>query len=192
VAECLTLSDVPTAWQSASIVHLGPVAQEVDADLAEAFPHALLGVTPQGWLRRWGADGLVTPAEWGDAERVLSRADAVVLSLEDLGGDRERLDRYRRLVHILVLTVGRDGAIVYAAGRQERVRAYLVAESDPTGAGDLFATGYFIRLFEAGDVIEAARFANCVASFAVEGGGPASAPSREQVEERLLHGRLRG
>jgi len=191
VAERLTLADVPPEWRGGRIVHLGPVAQEVDPGLAEAFPGALLGVTPQGWMRCWDAEGLVQPIEWALAERVLAMADVVVLSLEDLGGDRERLERYRRRARTFVLTVGRDGAIVYAQGREERVPAYLVAEVDPTGAGDLFATGYLVRLFETGDVVEAARFANCVASFAVEALGSANIPSREQVEERLRHGRLR-
>lgn len=190
VAEPLTLADVPAAWRGAHIVHLGPVAQEVDPDLAEAFPAALLGVTPQGWMRRWDADGLVRPTVWAQAERVLALADAAVLSIEDLD-DRQSLERYCRLARVLVLTVGREGAIVYSQGREERLPAYLVEEVDPTGAGDLFAAGYFVRLAETGDVIEAARFANCVASFAVEAEGPARIPSREQVEERLRHGRLR-
>ena len=64
------------------------------------------------------------------------------------------------LVATGVLTVGREGAIVYHEGRQQRVPAYAVEEVDPTGAGDVFATAYLIRLHETGDVIEAARFAN--------------------------------
>jgi len=190
-AEPLGLADVPLEWRKARIVHLGPVAQEVDPALAEAFPGALLGVTPQGWMRRWNVEGLIQPTEWAQAERVLAVADVAVLSLEDLGGDRGSLERYRRHARILVLTIGREGAVVYYRGQEERLPAYIVEEVDPTGAGDLFATGYFIRLAETGDPIEAARFANCVASFAVEAKGLASIPSREQVEARLRHGRLR-
>lgn len=191
LAEPLTLADVPAEWRRARIVHLGPVAQEVDPGLAEAFPNALLGVTPQGWMRRWGAEGLVQPTEWAQAERILAVADVAILSLEDLGGNRQSLERYRHQARILVLTLGREGAIVYAQGREERLPAYAVNEVDPTGAGDLFATGYFVRLAETGDPIEAARFANCVASFAVEAEGLTNIPSREQVEERLRQGRLR-
>jgi sugar/nucleoside kinase (ribokinase family) len=191
VADPLTLDDVPSEWREARIVHLGPVAQEVDPRLAEAFPGALLGVTPQGWMRRWDAEGLVSPIEWAHAECVLAVADVVILSLEDLRGDRQPLERYRRQARTLILTIGREGAIVYSCGREERVPAYVVEEVDPTGAGDLFATGYLIRLLETGDVIEAARFANCVASFAVEAVGPANIPSREQVEERMRQGHLR-
>jgi len=42
-----------------------------------------------------------------------------------------------------------------------------------------------LRLRETGDAYQAAPFANCAASFAVEGDGTTTVPTREQVEERL-------
>jgi hypothetical protein len=191
VAALLTPEQLPLAWRKAPIVHLGPVAQEISPALAEAFDDALIGVTPQGWLRRWDDDGLVAPAEWRDSERILDAAHVVVLSLEDLGGDRPRLEALARKARLLVLTLGEQGALVYQGGRRQRVRAYAVEEIDPTGAGDVFATGFLIRYAETGDAIESARFANCVASFVVEGIGPANLPNRDQVEERLRYGRIR-
>ncbi len=191
VAEPLSLTELPDHWRRASIVHLGPVANEVDCELVEAFPGSLLGVTPQGWLRQWDEHGLVSPSVWKDAERVLSAVDVVVLSPEDVGGDQAVLERFRRLARLLVVTIGSGGAIVYHEGRQERVPAYAVREIDPTGAGDVFAAAYFVRFSETHDAIESARFANCTASFVVEDIGASSIPSREQVEQRLLYGSLR-
>lgn len=191
LAGCLTAADLPPGWDRSPIVHLGPVAQEVDPGLIGVFSDALLGVTPQGWLRRWDERGLVSPVEWQNASGVLRMADAVVLSLDDLGGDRRRLKAYVNLARLLVLTVGQDGAFVYYQGHKQHVPAYVVAEVDPTGAGDVFAAAYFIRLHETGDAIEAARFANCAASFVVEGLGTANVPCRDQIEWRLRHGRLR-
>jgi 1D-myo-inositol 3-kinase len=187
----LTPADLPTSWREAEIVHLGPVAQEVSIDFLGAFPGAFLGLTPQGWLRRWDDAGRVSVAPWEAAPAALAAADAVVLSLEDLGGDRALLADYRRWARLLVLTVGRDGAIVYHQGQERRLPAYLVQEVDPTGAGDVFAAAFFIRLVESGDPMEAARFANCAASFVVEGPGPSTIPWRAQVEERLRYGVLR-
>ena len=191
VARELTPSGLPSAWEDASIVHLGPIAQEVSPDFVDSFGDALVGVTPQGWLRRWDEHGLVRPAEWLEGERVLDRADVVILSLEDLGGDRSRLERYIRRARLLVLTVGERGAIVYRTSGHQRVRAFQACEVDPTGAGDVFAAGFLIRYAETEDAIEAARFANCVASFIVEGLGAENTPSREQVEKRLATGGLR-
>jgi sugar/nucleoside kinase (ribokinase family) len=191
VAGVLTPEDVPADWRLAPIVHLGPIAQEVSPSLAEAFPGALVGVTPQGWLRRWDEQGLVSPIAWVDGERILSAADVVVLSLEDLGGDRSLLQSYIDQARLLILTVGERGAIVHRDGKSERVPAFVVNEVDPTGAGDVFAAAFLIRYAEMRDPIEAARFANSAASFVVEGPGPSTVPTRGQVEDRLLHGTLR-
>jgi hypothetical protein len=191
MAEVLTVADLLPGWNRAPIVHLGPVCQEVADDLVDAFPGSLLGVTPQGFLRRWDQDGLVSPVEWAHADHVLEVADVVVLSLQDVGGDRERLERYVRRAKLLVLTLGEDGAIVHRGGASTRVPAYEVVEADPTGAGDVFAAGFLIRYHETADPLEAARFANCAASFCVEGIGASNLPTREQVEWRMRHGRLR-
>lgn len=191
IAQVLTKADLLPEWDRIPIVHLGPVCQEVSADLLTAFPGSLLGVTPQGFLRSWDKEGLVSPAEWEQADRALEIAEVVVLSLQDLGGDERRLERYIRQARILVLTVGEEGAIVYRDGIRTRVPAYDVIETDPTGAGDVFAAAFLIRYHETADPIEAARFANCVASFCVEGIGTTNLPTRDRVEWRLQHGRLR-
>ena len=191
VASRLTTEDVPPAWQESGIVHLGPIAQEVSPELAELFPQALIGVTPQGWLRRWDEDGLVSPIPWPHGEAILDRADVLVLSLEDLGGDRQQLEALRRKTRLLVLTLGEKGSLVYHQGGHQRVPAFQAHEVDPTGAGDVFATGFLVRYRETRDPIESARFANCVASFVVEGVGASSLPTRERVEERLKCGRIR-
>jgi 1D-myo-inositol 3-kinase len=191
VAEDITIADLPSGWDAVPIVHLGPVAQEVDLDLALAFPLSFLGVTPQGWLRSWDAQGLVSSVECAWADHVLSVADVVVLSLEDIGGDRQRLERIVDFAPTLVLTIGRDGAVVFHGGQERSMPAYAVSEVDPTGAGDVFATACIVRLHETSDIYEAARFANCAASFVVEGVGVSSVPSRAQVETRLRRGSLR-
>lgn len=191
IAETLTPTDLPVGWERASVVHLGPIAQEVDAALVKAFPRALLGVTPQGWLRRWDAQGLVSPAPWPFSADLLRATDAVVFSPEDVGGDRQQIAYFRQNTRLCVLTLGPIGAIVCQGANEKRVPAYQAQEVDPTGAGDVFAAAFFIRLYETRDAIEAARFANSAASFVIEGPGTSRIPSREQVEWRVQHGRLR-
>ena len=48
---------VPDAWKRARIVHLGPLVQEVNSNVVDLFPDALVGVTPQGWMRPVGRVG---------------------------------------------------------------------------------------------------------------------------------------
>ncbi len=45
----LVPSAVPRGWLGAPFVLLAPVAQEVDASLASAFPRGRLAATAQGW-----------------------------------------------------------------------------------------------------------------------------------------------
>ena len=51
----LAASDIPSAWRGAPIVHFGPILAETPLSLVDAFPDALIGMTPQGMMRRWHA-----------------------------------------------------------------------------------------------------------------------------------------
>lgn len=182
---------VPANWRAAQVVHLGPVAQEVPAELADAFPpETLVGVTPQGWLRAWDETGLVRPVPWENAERVLARADVLIFSPEDVGEDQALVRRYAEMARLAVVTDDRNGCTVWQQGRREHYPAFEVEAVDPTGAGDVFAAGFLLRFRETYSSAEAARFANCLASFVVEGKGAAAIPTREQVEYRLKTGRV--
>ena len=184
----LTPEDMPPAWGRTGVLHLGPLVQEVSSGLIELHPGTFLGLTPQGWLRRWDERGLVSPVDWPFPPELLALADAVVLSPEDVGHDRRRMGFFRQHTSLLVVTMGQAGAIMCHHGREESVPAYEAVERDPTGAGDVFAAAFFVRLGEVGDPLEAARYANCAASFVVEDVGAANVPTREQVEWRLRHG----
>lgn len=177
-------------WRSAPIVHLAPVAHELKPEIVAAFPRTtLLGVTPQGWMRRWDKDGNVHPAPMDGAEVVLPRADAVVLSEEDFP-DSALIPEYGRMARLLVVTQGRQGATVYFRGEARCSPAFKARrEVDPTGAGDVFAAAYFIHYYRTRDPFASADFANCVASFAVEKRGVAGVPTLEEVEERRQRGK---
>ncbi len=183
---------VPASWRRVAVAHLGPVAQEIPASVAEVFsPQTLVGATPQGWLRTWDHSGLVRPAPWREVERVLARIDVLVFSAEDVGGDLELVRRYAEMAKLAVVTENRHGCTVWQCGRREHFPAFEVNEVDPTGAGDVFATAFLLAYAQTRDAAAAARFANCAASFTVEGFGTAAIPTLERVEERLRTGRLR-
>lgn len=181
VAVPIRASDIPAEWRSAPVVHLGPVAQELSPAPADLFPGALLGVTPQGWMRRWDSDGRVSPCRWRDAARVLPMADVTVLSEEDVAGDAHLIEQYAALARMLVVTCGSAGSTVFYQGRRVHVPARPAREVDPTGAGDVFAAAVLTALFQGSDPLGAAEFANCVASFSVEAEGVDGIPTREQL-----------
>jgi 1D-myo-inositol 3-kinase len=185
LAEPVTPDDLPAAWADVPVVLLGPLVREVPAAWTAVFPRALMGVTPQGWMRRWDHAGHVSPTRWENAASFLHRADVAVLSREDVGGDDEYIADLARQARLLVVTDGWHGATLYMDGASQRVVPRPTTEVDPTGAGDVFATSFLLRLAETGDPLVAARFANVAASISVEAAGMDSIPYRERVEEWL-------
>ncbi len=184
LADRLTPDRFPTP-PAADIVHLAPIAQEVDPSWLDCFPGALLGLTPQGWLRQWDAAGRVSPIGWAQAAEVLPRADAAVISIEDIGHNEAIVAEWAALAKILVVTRGAAGCTVHTQGLTIPVATHAATLVDTTGAGDIFAASYFIRLRQTGDPIAAARFANCTASYSVTRRGLASIPTPEEIAECL-------
>lgn len=185
----ITPESLPAEWREAAIVLLGPVAGEVDAALAACFPNSLLGVGAQGWLREIAPDTSVRPVppESWDAAPVLSHANALFLSDEDIPphATPAALHGWGEMVTTLAFTRGYNGADVRHQGEWRHIDAFPAKAVDPTGAGDIFATGFLVRFQETGDAWEAARFGACAASFVVEGEGTSATPGRAQIEVRL-------
>jgi hypothetical protein len=191
VAEKLTYEQILPEWRRPPVVHLGPLCQEFDASLVGRFPKSLVGVTPQGWLRGWGEDGVVHPAEWADAERVLARADVVVISEDDVA-DASVIADWAADARMLVVTLGGNGCDVYRQGEAAPFHSPAfrsATEVDPTGAGDVFAGAFLWHLHKSdGDWRTAADWANCVASFVVEKRGIGGVPKLAEVEKRWRSG----
>ena len=181
-AHLLTHADIPRDWHNVPIVHLGPIAQEVDQNIAAFFPNVLLGLTPQGWMREWDAQGRVYPTRWDPPARLLERADAVILSEEDVGGELDQIQSYANRTRLLVLTGGWRGSTVYWRGQVRSFPAPQVQETDPTGAGDIYATAFLSALHSTGDAWVSAQFANCVAAHSVERTGLSSIPAAREIE----------
>ena len=187
-ASPLYASYLPPTWKHASIVLLGPLVGELGLDWLGVFPDALVGVTPQGWMRSWDQNGRVAAKPWQEAAQILADVDVLVFSEDDVAGDETAIHDYTRLARLAVVTRGRRGATVFKDGRTQDFAAFRAHEVDPTGAGDVFAAAFLVRLKETGDAGLAAAFANCTASFSVEGPGTTSIPTRQQVQARLRRG----
>jgi 1D-myo-inositol 3-kinase len=183
VAGRITAEAIPLQWHHSPIVQLGPLVQELDEEMIHLFKSSLIGVTPQGWMRQWDDEGRVSPMVWAAPERVLPFARVLVLSEEDVGGDTALIQEYVKLTEIVVVTAGWKGSTVYHRGQKRYFPAPEVIEVDPTGAGDVYAAAYLVRLEDTGDPWEAAHFAHCVASFSVEKPSVTGIPSRQQVED---------
>jgi len=185
-ASRIDFDSVPKSWRNASIVHLGPIASEMDSSLPNDFSPALLGVTPQGWMRQWDSDGRVSRSEWSNSETILQKANAVVLSREDVNGDHELIEHLAHQTRMLVVTEGAEGCVLHWNGDRRRFRAPEASEVDATGAGDIFATAFFVRLLSTRDPWEAARFATLIASQSVTRVGLEGIPTQPEIESCLM------
>jgi hypothetical protein len=180
---------LPVAWRSTPIVLLGPVAGELDDSLAACFPESLVGAGAQGWLRETRAEAEVhpvSPQDWNSGP-VLSQIRALFVSDEDVAPDDadRAMAKWCETVETVAYTRGHNGADVCHLGEWRHIDAFPAKAVDPTGAGDVFAAAFLVRLAATDDAWEATRFASCAASFVIEGPGVTAVPDMAQVEARL-------
>jgi sugar/nucleoside kinase (ribokinase family) len=186
IARDILYNNIPQIWRKAPIVHIGPIAGECKSLADGRFSSSMLGLTPQGWLRMWDDDGCVQIADWPEAPYTLSKANAVVFSIDDVGGDEEQIEAMANNCRVLAITEGAAGARLYWNGDLRRFRALPVKEVDPTGAGDIFAAAFFWRFSVTHDPWAAAKFATHLASYSVTRRGLESIPTKEEIQTCLV------
>lgn len=182
----LTFDDMPEAWRSAPLVHLAPLAGEVDPALARCFPQSAVMLTPQGWLRQWDeATGLVRFKRWFDPDTLAALA-AVVLSEEDIAPAPELERLYAQASSCVVVTRGERGGTCYEDGHRFSYEADRVPVTDVTGAGDVFAAALLSAWWTLdNDTRVAVKVAAKLATQSVTRMGMAGAPTPEEVQQAL-------
>lgn len=183
VAEPLGPAGIPAGWRRPDLVHLAPIAGEAGPGLFELFPESLRCATLQGLMRMRQDDGAVRQRIGPEVESAAAEASAVVFSLDDIGGDESEAERLAGRCAVAAVTEGARGCRIYWNGHVRHFPAPAVRETDPTGAGDIFAAVFFLRLLETRDPYEAARLATIVASRSVERRGLAGIPARGEILE---------
>lgn len=185
VASKIGAADIPTPWLAAPLVHLAPLTDEVDPQIAHQFPDALVMLTLQGWLRRWDADGRVRFKRWFDPD-VLKDIDIVVFSEEDIVESPELEREFAGVVEHLFVTRAERGGTYYHRGVASEFSTPQVKLVHPTGAGDVFAASLLcaLHIFN-NDVSIATRVAAHLAAISVTRLGLDSAPSPDEVQRAL-------
>jgi sugar/nucleoside kinase (ribokinase family) len=184
-APMLDASLIPETWRSAPIVHFGPVDQEVDANLVRIFPNSFIGMTLQGYFRTWNTDKRVRFSEWPEASYVLGKVSAAVLSTEDVEKDENRIEEMLSSIRALAVTEGPAGARVYWNGELRRFSPPKEKVVDEVGAGDIFATAFFVRYHTTHDAWEAARCATLLAANSVTRPGLKGIPTPAEVQASM-------
>ena len=188
----IDLTGLPPAWRSAGVIHLAPVAQEIDARQAGRLSPDYFGATPQGWMRQWqtSRQHRVSLQPLRLPDEILGRLDAIVVNSEEHTLARDALNTVGAR-GIAVVTRGAEGAQVVDRGRVIDVPAYPVPTVEDIGAGDVFAATLFLLRAEHEPTTVAARMAAAAAALRVQGHGPDAVPTREAVQEFLARAERR-
>lgn len=186
-APAVTLDDLKNAPQ-AHVVHLGPVANEVPQEYPAELKRGFVGLTVQGMLRSVTADDQVQTDASLLRRLPFTGVDAMALSIEDVNGDEDAVIAATDRVPVVALTRAERGATIWYAGQRHEVPAFRANVVDPTGAGDVFATAFFMALEAGEEPLAAARRACAAASCVVEGHGVETLPTLADVEERMARG----
>lgn len=179
------LSILPDAWRNPDALFLAPVAGEVAGGMATAFEAEVVGAGAQGWLRAFDADGSVSARRWETVGTDLAGVHVLFLSEHDLPEAGRAAHDFLSAVPMVALTRGWEGLTFLTRDGAHDVPALPRTEVDPTGAGDVFAAAFLVRYHETHDVLEAAAFAACAASCAVEAVGAAGLGDRAEIEKRM-------
>ncbi|QRN83587.1 hypothetical protein JR338_02200 [Chloroflexota bacterium] len=181
-AKPIGIDDIPSFSKPPEIVHLGPVANEVDPEILAAFPNSLKCLTPQGWFRDTDADNHVVPRSWEQSKYALGMANAAVISVEDVQYDEKIISKMASEIPVFVVTENYRGARVYWHNDARFIKAPKVKLVDDTGAGDIFATAFFYRFWSTRDPWEAGRFAVQIASASVSRPRLESIPTKAEID----------
>ncbi len=181
----IDLRGLPPHWRNARIIHLGPIAQEIDTKQTGSLtPASLLGATPQGWMRDWPkpGGGKVTHNRLRLPKELVSRLDSIIVSQEEIALCRDTIEAVGAN-RLGVITMGQDGAKVIYGGQRANIPAFKVDVADHTGAGDTFAAAFFIGATDRSiSAPKAARFASAVSGMSLREVGMHSIPTRAQVD----------
>ena len=162
-----------------SAVLYAPVARELGGSGTLPRPSgegSFAAAAPQGLLRRWDAEGRVAVSRPDGLADRLAALDLVSLAEAELpeatpaagppAGDHAR-------------TAG--SAAAPPGLPDEEVPPAPAAETDPTGAGDVFAAALFVSLWRGLPLGRAAGLAAAAAAISVESPGTAGVPTLEQA-----------
>ena len=183
----IDLRGLPPHWANVKVIHLGPVAREIDAHQALALNPGFLGITPQGWMREWPMErgGRVRHVPLRLPPELLARTDTIVVSDEEIAQARPAVE-WVGARRIGVVTLGPNGCNLVYAGHRAELPGYPVKTVDLTGAGDVFAAAFFTKAADRTiSPVTAGTYANLVAALSLRGVGPGSVPSIAEIEERF-------
>lgn len=170
-----------------SILHLAPVARESPRDW-RGNAH-FVGLTPQGLAREWARPGkqIQQTQPSTEAAAVADRCHAVVVNEHERASCMQLIDRAGAARAVVAITAGARPTTILEPGREEIALAVPALEHavEDLGAGDVFASAFFIALSDGRSASDAAGFANAAAAVRMSGVGADAIGGLAAIQARL-------
>ncbi|MEK6221621.1 MAG: PfkB family carbohydrate kinase [Chloroflexota bacterium] len=177
---------IPQLWRSSPLVHIAPVAQEVNPGIVRYFGENQVYMTPQGFMREWNQAGHIKHTDWPEAAYILQQVEAAVISVEDVENNDVYIETLAQALPILLVTDGENGSDLYTQGETTHIPASPMTAVDTTGAGDIFAATLFIQYDTKKNALEAAQFAAQIAGISVSREGLNGIPTQDDLYDIQL------
>ncbi len=186
------VEDIPASFK-AKAIHIAPIAGEIAYKAFETLRQAsnILSVDPQGLLRSFDKEGTVIlhPAidkRFLQLVDVFKSSETEIKALAGLSDLRTAIKTvHRQGAKIVIVTLGKKGAIVSDQGRIHNVPAYKLENAiDPTGAGDAFIGAFLAEYITGEDCLWSSCVGSAAASLEVEDIGPSFHRDQNEVYQR--------
>lgn len=145
-SEVISASSVSKALRNSQVVMLAPILDEIQPDLISIFSTEWIGLTPQGWFRRFDKDGSMSVAT-SFFSKLPKKIKLIVVSSEDLAPDSNDWEWIKESAEVAVCTMGKEGYVLFHSGVEKKYAPIeVMKEKNPTGCGDIFATALLLLL----------------------------------------------
>jgi 2-dehydro-3-deoxygluconokinase len=191
-------ADVPEeAVRAARILHLSGISQAISSSACDACFRVIAVAKSAGVQVSY--DTNLRQQLWPKARAAavihaaIAMADICFPSLDDataltgLADPEAVADFYLKLCPLILLKLGKDGALVATRDGRMRVAPHRVPAVDATGAGDTFAGAFLARHLAGDSAPDAARYANIAAALSTTGYGAVAPIPRREAVQQMLH-----
>jgi sugar/nucleoside kinase (ribokinase family) len=191
-ASAITVSDLPKSLH-AKVIHIAPIAGEISYEVVAKLKKCgdIISLDAQGLMRSFDADGNVTYRS-SINKRLLGLINIYKSSMEELSAATKRKDTRTAIkaihdfgVDTVIITLGAKGAVLSIGGTRYNIPPCKSAKLvDPTGAGDVFMSGFLTEYIRQKDSLWCACVGAAAASLVVEGIGPTFFGEKEEIYRR--------
>jgi sugar/nucleoside kinase (ribokinase family) len=191
-ASPITTNDLPKSLQ-AKAIHIAPIANEIAYNTAAHLKKCtgVLSLDAQGLLRSFDTAGNVKYRS-SINKNLLSLITIYKSSLDELHAATGRTDMRPAIktihdygVETVIVTLGAKGAVLSVCGTRYNIPPYKSASVvDPTGAGDVFISGFLTEYIRQKESLWCACVGSAAASLVVEGIGPTFFGEKEEIYRR--------